>query len=239
MESKPVSTIAAILSIFQLPAQAMGLRSFVALPLDKGGAVLRFQIERNQDTDTDKAIVNLAYGLGSRQALLLGLPYRLSPAGPNRLGDLGVLYRHTVWQDDFAGGTHRIGLLAGLVAPTDNDRDAAIQAGFVSTLYQGRHEWDIDALYQVGLDDRPDSGRYDISWQYRLAPDHYPEWGVGNELNSVLELGGRWTEANEIVHQLTLGLQWIHPRWVLEGGIFQDINGPENTHFLITTRFHY
>lgn len=230
--------VATILFTFQT-THAMGLRSFVALPVDKGGSVLRFQIEHDQNADRDKAITNAAYGISAKQTLLFGLTYQLSPGGSERLGDMSVLYRHMIQQDDFLGGTHRIGLLAGLIVPTDNDRDAGIQAGAVSTFYQGRHEWDIDALYQVGLDNRPDSARYDISWQYRLTPEHYPDWGIGSELNSVLELGGRWTRGNETLHQVTLGLQWIHPRWVLEGAIFQDLNGPEDTHFLASTRFHF
>lgn len=239
MSNRLAIALTAILLTSCGPLQAMGLRSFVALPVDKGGTVLRAQFERNTDADTETATVNIAYGISSRQALLLGLPYRLSPAGSDRLGGLGVLYRHTVWQDDFFEGTHRVGLLAGFVAPTDSDRDGAIQAGFVSTLYRGRHEWDIDALYRAGLDDRPDSGRYDVSWQYRLSPAQYPTWGTGNELNGVLEIGGRWTEGNETVHQATVGMQWIQSRWVLEGGIFQDLNGPEDTNFLVSTRFHF
>lgn len=217
----------------------MGLRSFVALPVDRGGTVFRFQLERNQDTDINRAIVNSAYGLSAYQTLLFGIPYRLSPSGADQLGDLNVLYRHNLSQQDFFGGTRRHSALAGVVIPSDSDRDAAIQAGWVSTFYSGRNEWDVDALVQAGINNRPDRGRYDISWQHRLAPSRYPEWGLGTEWNSVIELGGRWTQGSETLHQVTLGLQWIQSRWVIEGGVFQDVNGSKQKQYLLSGRFHF
>ena len=220
-------------------APAMGLRSFVALPIEKGGSVVRLQVERNNDTDVDTAITNVAWGLSHNQTLLFGLPYRLSPSGENRLGDFSALYRRIVWQDDHREGTSRLGLLGGVILPTDSSRDEAIQAGLVATFYRGRVEWDFDALYQSGFDQRRDTARYDISRQYRLTPAEYPEWGIGSEWDIVTELNGRWAEGNEIIHQVTLGLQWIHQKWVLESGVIQDLNGPEATRFLLSTRFHF
>ncbi len=237
MKNKPLAV--ALPLLFPALAHAMGLRAFVALPVDKGGSVARLQIERNLDDDSNLAVANLALGISAKQAILLGLPYRLSPAGTGRVGDLGLLYRHIVWQNDFANGTRRIGLLGGVVVPGDSGRNPALQAGLVSTWYRNRHEWDIDLLYRAGLGQRPDSGRYDLSWQYRLSPANYPDWGVTAEWNSVLELGGRWTQGAQTIHQVTLGLQWIHPRWVLEGGIVRDINGPDETHLLLSTRMHF
>jgi hypothetical protein len=225
--------------LFPLGAAAMGLRSFVAVPVDKGGAVVRLQLERNDDARTSVAIANLAWGLSARQTLLFGLPYRLEPSGPKPLGDLAVLYRHIVWQDDRHEGTSRLGLLGGAILPTDSDRDGAMQAGFVTTFYQGRVEWDVDLLYQAGLGARPDGGRYDVSRQFRLTPAEYPDWGEIAEWDLVTELNGRWREGSEVVHQATLGLQWVHQRWVLEGGVTQDLNGPEATRFLVSTRFHF
>ncbi len=225
--------------LLPITAAAMGLRSFVALPVEQGGTVARFQLERNNKTDVDTAIINLAWGLSNRQTLLFGLPYRLNPAGDNQLGDLAVLYRHIVRQDDHDQGTLRTGLLGGAVFPGSSHRDAALQAGFVTTHYRGRHEWDIDALYQAGLDQRPDAARYDISHQYRLTPAQYPEWGIGSEWDLVTELNGRWQEGNETVHQATLGVQWIQQKWVLEGGVTRDLNGPQATRLLLSTRFHF
>lgn len=217
----------------------MGLRSFVALPIEKDGAVIRFSFEHANDEDTDSLIVNAAYGLSANQTLLLGLPYRLSPSGGDRQGDLSALYRHIIWQDDSFAGTDRLGLLIGAIVPTENDRDFAAQAGFVFTHFKNRNEIDIDALYQAGMDDREDSGRYDISWQYRLSPEERPDWGITQELNSVLELNGRWREGNNTVHQITAGLQLVNQKWVIEGGISKEISNGNELRYILSTRFHF
>lgn len=220
-------------------AYSMGLRSFVALPVEKEGVVIKLAFEHAKDSDTDILTTSMAYGLSSNQTLLFGLPYRISPEGNNRQGDISALYRHITWQQDSQSGTNRLGLLGGVIVPTEDDRDAAVQAGFVFTRVKNRHEIDIDALYQSGIDNRADSGRYDISWQYRLSPSEYPDWGIGQELNSVLELNGRWAEGNNVTHQLTVGLQWIHQKLVIEGGIVKDINNAEETRYILSTRFHF
>jgi len=217
----------------------MGLRSHVALPVEKGGAVIRLALEHAKKADTDIFTTNVAYGLSAKQALLLGSPYRISPTSGNRQGDVSVLYRHIVRQQDSFSGTDRLGLLGGVIVPTASNRDAAIQAGFVFTHFNNRHEIDIDGLYQSGQGNRADSGRYDLSWQYRLSPVERPDWGTSQELNSVVELNGRWNTGNNITHQVTLGLQWIHSKLVLEGGIAKDLNNTNETRYIVSTRFHY
>lgn len=231
--------LVAAASLVQGAVHAMGLRSFVALPVEQGGKVARFLVEHNADDDTDTLFLNGAYGLTGRQTLLVGLPYRLSPSGSDRRGDLSALYRHITWQDDTFTGTRRLGLLAGAVIPTESERDPALQAGFVTTIYRNRWEWDADALYQVGLADRPDSAQYDLSFQYRLSPVQYPDWGISAEWDAVIELNGRWQEGDTMVHQVTGGLQWIHRNWVLEGGVVQDLNGPEATRAILSLRLHF
>ena len=231
--------LAAWLMLSSSGAWAMGLRSFVALPLEKGGTVVRLFDEYNADRDVNVLTTNLAFGISGTQTLFLGLPYRLSPSGPDRLADLNVLYRHIVWQVDDEIGTSRLGLLGGVVIPTDNNRDPRVQAGAVATFFRRRHEWDLDVLWVQGLDDAANAARYDISWQYRLTPATYPDWGVAPEWDGVLELNGRWVQGSTFVHQVTAGLQWIHRRWVLEGGVVQDLNGPEDTRFVLSTRIHF
>jgi len=220
-------------------AWAMGLRSFVALPLEKGGTVLRLFGAYNFDSDVNVLTTNLAYGISGKQTLFLGLPYRLSPSGGNRLSDLNVLYRHVVWQMDDDVGTSRLGFLGGVVVPTDGDRDLRVQAGAVATFFRKRYEWDLDALWVQGTGNASNAARYDISWQYRLTPDTYPEWGAASEWDGVLEINGRWVESNSMVHQATVGVQWIHQRWVLEGGVVQDLNGPRDTRVVLSTRIHF
>ncbi|EGQ9230982.1 hypothetical protein F0224_11340 [Vibrio coralliilyticus] len=221
------------------PVHGMGLRSLVALPVEKDGAVVRFVYEHSQDVDTNVLSANVAYGLSANQTLLLGLPYRLSPGGTDQQGDLSILYRHILWQQDRRSGTSRLGLLGGAIIPTENGRDGAFQTGFVFTHFQSRNEFDVDAVYQAGIEDRPASGRYDVSWQYRLSPANRPDWGILPELNSVLELNSRWQENDGTVHQITAGLQWVHQQWVIEGGIVQDLNATKDRHYLLSARFHF
>ncbi len=231
--------IALLLVLVTSAGWSMGLRSFVALPVDKGGTVLRFQAERNDDSDVNRLIASVAYGLSGRQTLLVGIPYRISSGSDDRQGDLSVLYRPIILQVDAPARTSRLGLLGGVIVPTDSDRDFALQGGAVSTFYRGRYGWDLSFLYQAGLADRLNRARYDVSWQYRLSPAQYPDWGVGAEWDGVLELGGRYSEGDSLVHQATAGLQWIHQSWVLEGGVTQDLNGPKDTRFLLSVRFHF
>ncbi len=167
------------------------------------------------------------------------MPYRLSPGGKDRQGDVSVLYRHIVKQNDFYNGTGHLGLLGGVIVPTESERDAAVQGGFVYTQFEGRHEVDVDALYQSGTENRKDSGRYDVSWQYRLSPAERPDWGIAKELNSVLEVNGRWKQGDNTLHQLTVGLQWIDQKWVLEGGLVKNFNNDNELRTLLSMRFHF
>jgi hypothetical protein len=217
----------------------MGLRSLVALPLDKGGSVVRFTLESTDKADSDTLITSAAYGLSADQTLLFGLPYRIDSGDHDKTGDLSILYRHISWREDSREGTNRLGLLAGAVLPSHSEDDSAVQAGLVFTHFKNRNEVDTDFLYRFGNDERSDSARYDISWQYRLRPANRPAWGLVPELNTVLELNGRWLEGDKVVHQYTVGLQWIHPRLVLEGGIVQDFSHGNETTLLLSTRYHF
>ena len=217
----------------------MGLRSFVALSVDEGGSVLRFQNIYINDANVDLFVTSFAYGIDAKQTLLLGMPYRLKPSGDNKQGDVSLLYRYMLLQEDRFDGTSRFALLGGVIIPTESQRDYAAQAGFVYTYFKNRHEIDVDLLYKKGLDERVDTANYDISWQYRLLPSVRDDWGITQELNSVLELNGRWLESNTITHQLTVGLQWIHATWVLEGGFVKDLNNAKEERFLLSARFHF
>ncbi len=236
---KSLISIAVLASCSSNTVSSMGLRSFVALPVEKEGAVVRFTYEYAKDKDTDQVISSMAYGLSNHQTLMLGLPYRISPTDSHRQGDISALYRHIIWRDDQFSGTSRLGLLGGAIIPTEGDRDAALQAGFVLTHFKGKNEIDIDAVYQSGMKQRVDKGRYDISWQHRLSPSEMPDWGLPKQVNSILELNGRWTEGNNMTHQVTAGLQWIHQDLVLEGGIAKDINNAKETRYILSTRFHF
>lgn len=218
----------------------MGLRSFVALPINKGGVVTRIVFDEIPETNNKQLTSNLAYGIDGKQTFFIAAPYRLSSGNGDRLGDIDLLYRNIVWQDLDSINPTRFALLVGAAIPTENDRDPKASAGFVVTHVKDRHEWDADALWQQGIDDAPNTLRYDLSWQYRIYPKEYPEWGLSSLLNTVVELGGRGEEGNTVVQQVTGGFQWVvTPRWVLEGGVIQDLNGPDDTNYLVSTRFHF
>lgn len=222
-----------------MPLAAMGLRSLVALPVDKDGSVFRFSLQSAREAEVDSFNANAAYGISAEQTLLLGLPYRLEPAGGDRTGDLSILYRHIVLREDYLEGTDRLGLLLGALLPSQSEDDPATQAGLVFTRFKNRNEFDADLVYAFANGDRPDSARYDLSWQYRLSPARRPAWGLVPELNTVLELNGRWQQEDDVVHQVTAGLQWIHPRLVLEGGVVRDISNGDETLILLSTRLHF
>jgi len=200
--------------------------------------VLRAMVEHNYDADISYSAFSAAYGIGPRQTLFLGIPYRLSSGEGDRLGDVSAIYRHILRQSDTDSGTERFGLLGGAIMPTDSDRDGAVQVGAVFTRFHGRNELDLDILYQQGLGNRNNTARYDVSWQYRVSPNQYPEWGIPTEWYLVTELGGRWRDGHNTVHQFTLGLQRVTRRWVIEGGVIQDLNNPNHTRFLVSVRFH-
>lgn len=67
----------------------------------------------------------------------------------------------------------------------------------------------------------------------------YPDWGIESELHAVAELNGRWSKGNELTHQVTIGLQWVNPTWVVEGGFVKNINNNNDLSFLLSTRFHF
>ena len=46
-------------------------------------------------------------------------------------------------------------------------------------------------------------------------------------------------KVENLVHQATAGLQWIHRRWVLEGGVVQDLNASEDTRLVLSMRIHF
>lgn len=218
----------------------MGLRSFVALPINKGGIVTRLVVDQAPETNNDQLTTNLAYGIDGKQTFFLAAPYRLSSGEGDRLGDIDLLYRNILWQDINLNNPTRFGLLVGAVVPTESDRDPKASAGFVVTHVNDRHELDADALWQQGIDDAPNTLRYDLSWQYRIYPKEYPEWGLSSLLNTVVEFAGRGVEGNTVVQQVTGGFQWVvTPRWVLEGGVIQDLNGPDDTNYILSTRFHF
>lgn len=225
-------------ALFPRITDAMPLRAFAALPLETGGTVVQVMTTRTPETDDTQLAVSAAYGVAARHTLMLGAPYRLEPGGPDRWGDMDVLYRYTAWQIDEAEGTRRLGVLTGAAIPLDDQGSASPQAGLVGTWFQGRQEWDASGLYRAD-NGAPDSARLDLAWQYRLLPRSRADWGLGSEWYGILEWGTRWQEHQNAQQQVTVGLQWLNARWVVEGGVTQDLNGPDDTHWSIGARAHF
>ena len=218
---------------------SMGLRSFVALPVEKGEQSAQASARahpRRASRDGHRE-----HGLGLERHANAALRRAVSPppGGDARWGDVSALYRYVVRQVDGPRRTSRLAVLGGAVVATDGEHDTALQAGAVATFHRGRYSWDLDILYQAGRGSRPDGARYDISWQYRVTPAEYPDWGLASEWDVVLELNGRYVEERSTIHQATAGLQWVHRRWVLEGGITKDLSGPRDTTALLSIRWHY
>lgn len=213
------------------PVSAMGLRAFVALPLEKDGVVWRPLLERNNDSDVSQLTNEFAYGLSATQTLMLALPYRVEGGDGRRTGDLMMFYRHQMWADDTAAGTTRWSLLGGAVM--DDDGRLRPQLGTVATWFHDRHEIDADVIGVAREDETPASARYDLSWQYRLNTCACAWW------LSVLELGGRWRDGAGTTQQLTLGLQRIEGPLVVEGGVVRDLNKDHDTTLLLGARFHF
>ena len=61
----------------------------------------------------------------------------------------------------------------------------------------------------------------------------------GAEWYSVSEIGGRWTQGGELIHQATFGLQRIATRWIIEGGVIHNLTGAAQTSLLISTRIRF
>ena len=142
MNTKRRIILFSLLLVLSGSASSMGLRSFVALPVETGGTVMRLSFEHQKNANIDTLAVSAAYGISKKQILLLVMPYRLSPAGNDRQGDVSILYRHQLRQDDTFSGTNRFSLLGGAIVPTENSRDSAVQAGIVFTHFINRHEID-------------------------------------------------------------------------------------------------
>jgi len=234
-----LSGLVALACLLGHVAHAGGLRSLVALPLEPGGIVTRLQVVGSSNPDNLLVSGTVLYGLTTRQTLIVNVPYRHLERGNDGFGYVTALYRGTVYQHDESGATRRIAVIGGLRVPTDSGLDTQIAAGLVATVYKQRSEWDFDIVWMQGLGRGGNNARYDVSWQYRLTPSEYPEWGIPAEWQSVVELGGRYAEGAEMVHQLTLGALWVHPSWVLEAGVIQDLNGPDVTSFLLGIRKHF
>lgn len=229
-----------ILPIFLLgviqSVSAMGLRAFVAMPLEPGGAVFRVMAINNPDAEATTVMANVAYGLSSTQTVFFAWPYRF--ADNNEGGqDPSLLYRYLALNYFGKDQSFRLGLLGGLVLPYKDNSETKVQAGFAMTGATSRNQVDADFLWVDGLGRSKDAARFDVSWQYRILPFKRSAWGNDTEWYSVVEMGGRWQEQNNTTYQATIGAQRITSHWIFEGGVVRDLNNKEQTQYLLSARY--
>lgn len=220
-------------------AFALGIRTFVAVPVAEGDWVFRALNINNFDARSNQMAFSGVYGFTNKHTIFITQPIRIHPRGANRTGDLSLLYRYTAYQSDRENGTLRLGLLGGGLIATSSNSDGGIQAGTVLTYFHNRSQIDTDVLYKLGLGISPDTARYDISWQYRIYPAKYDDDGdLKYSWNTVLEYNGRWAQSSNLVHQLTAGLQWVSSQLILEAGVVQDLNALHHTSLITSIRLH-
>ncbi len=226
----------------------LALRSFIVVPIEKNGFIWRL-IGLGQNKHLPDALVNeFAYGISAKSTLFLTYPIAFPENSDTRSGNINLLWRQTVWQRDASESTFRLGILAGGRIPTSANTASLTygniipgrgggKIGLVGLIFHQRHQIDMDAVWTEGTNNSNDA-RYDVSWQYRIYPAVYPEWELGSQINTVLEYNGRWMNSQQLIHQVTAGLQWVSPHVVLEFGVTQDINGIHATRYLGAVRFH-
>ncbi len=225
-----------ILTLITLNSFALGLRSMVAVPIAEGDFVFRMMNNSLNKPYMDALGFGLAYGLPNDGALFIGMPYRLTPAGPNRTGNVSALYRYIIKREDRKDGTFRVGLLGGGLIPSNNASDGGAQLGAVATYFKDRDQIDATLVGAAGFGKSRNTVRYDLSWQRRLAPLVFPEWGLPVSLQSVLEYNGRVMETSHLIHQVTAGLQMVTANVIIEGGVYKDLNKPSRTGVIVGFR---
>lgn len=183
-----------------------------ALPVAQGQLMWREQLvlrERSAGGPRDREVSVqalgsvLGYGVTPTFAVFGMLPYffdkELNVTTPmdrierdaGGIGDMSLLGRYTLYQNDFTGGTFRVSSVFGITAPTgdDDDRDRfgelprPLQAGdgawdgfggVVGTYQTLQYQVDTQLLHREnGRHDgfaRGDQTRFDASLQYRIWP---------------------------------------------------------------------
>ena len=180
-----------------------------ALPVGEGKFINREQLilTRSGDdpannglvVDVDALVSVLAYGASEKLALFAALPYlrkELRQSGGVRrssqgIGDLTIFGRYTLFQRDGIGRTLRLGVIAGVKAPTGDDDEADALGRLPIPLQSGTGSWDSfiglvvssetlqggfhsQLTYQAKTAannfEAGDVSRLDLSWQRRVWP---------------------------------------------------------------------
>lgn len=148
------------------------INSNVALQPSKGGLIIRQQFRYSEaeqsspkgelDIELASAITTLVYGVSDELTLIFDMPYVLSRRIENNttgnddtdsgFADLRLLSKVRLYRDDFGPtDTTRFDLIGGLELPTGKDEFSSDSIdpilGGVFTHVEGRHAFDVDALW--------------------------------------------------------------------------------------------
>lgn len=252
-----VSGIALLAALAGVAPMAMAAPNTfnTALPVAQGEYIWREQLvwrERSGSGPLDREISVralasvLGYGVTPKLALFGVAPWFFNkefnvttPMGriereTEGLGDISVLGRYTVYQQDWAGSTFRVAPVLGITAPTgdDDDRDRFGElprplqvgdgawdgfGGVVATYQTLAYQVDGELLYREnGRDDgfaHGDETRFNTSLQYRVWPGSLQGVrGTPSFVYALLESNLIYRERNEIdggADENSGGTQWL------------------------------
>lgn len=129
------------------------------------------------------------------------------------IGDLNLLAKYNLYQEDFSDRTFRIAAKAGIQVPTGKiDEQDSIgvlprslqrgkgswnpNVGIVVTALHGRQGFNAGLSYTLNTKangyEFGDVIKYDLAYSYRLLPDVYHEYPA-HQINGFLELNGIWS----------------------------------------------
>lgn len=148
--------LAGLLLAAALPVWGAPITFSTALPVQKGGAVLReqFVLNKNANMRVSGLVSVLGYGITRDIALFVVLPYLdrkldMDVAGQRvtrsaeGIGDLTLIGRYTAYTVDSPGRTVRIAPFLGVKAPTGRDNARDSLGPLPSEIQPGSGSWDF------------------------------------------------------------------------------------------------
>lgn len=231
-----------------------------ALPLGKGQGLVRVQftylqaIENGQEFEELSIPVVFGFGATRKLALFAVAPIlkrELNADGQRRsnfgLGDIELLARYTIFQQNQRGQTFRIAPIVGLEVPTGRNQASdelgvlpqSLQLGsgsfdpslgFVITRQSLKDSFSTSFTYQFNnkADDfeRGDEATVDVAYKYRIFPEQLKSGFLFVGLESNLSVQGRNRIAGTVDPDsggtrlfISPSVQYITPRFTLEGAV--------------------
>ncbi len=161
-----VHLLAALVLAHANPVTAAPITFNTALPVAKGGFIVREQLLRqsfegdssplNRDLEVNGLVSVLGYGVAPKFAVFAALPYldktmKVTDNGERikrsseGFGDLKLFGRYTLYQNDAKSQTFRLGAFGGVKAPTGDDSKTDNLGRLPIPLQSGTGAWDAFA----------------------------------------------------------------------------------------------